>query len=561
MNKIILFTLAVLLLANTAFAQVTFEKTNGPYGGVRKIVIDGQDNLYLSTSDGLYISTNDGGSWQNIAPEILDAKINVNKQGVVLAVSGSTIFLSKDKGKNWVNKKHVIPEVQSVALDARNNIFIGTNDGLYTSNDEGNTLRKFQLTNKQVNSIVVDSKDKIYVATAEGVFCSSDGGKTFSSIGLTDKYITAMAVNPNGDIFVLSEDALFCFTLKDKKWNNISELDGYEFGISLDQGGQIYITYGYETGLFVNVLNNKGESLEGLEDIKGTEFVFNSKGQTLSWDDHNIYKSTGSGKNWVICNKGINSGSIQDIKISPNGDYYVAMADNLSRSTNKGADWTLLPIEIDKFWTAGMNMSLNSKGHIYILSYTMPEGAWYGGYTLSMSSDNGNTWKETGTGDSKYEIVYMGIDYGDNVYLGSSNDKKIYRLIPNGKKLTFFCNLPKGVDWYNKILFNKKNDIYIVFRDAVYYSSDQGKKWTKLSLMPTIKDVFITQTGDIFALITNSASESSVYLSKDSGKNWERFLDIEKGLPASCFTFDEAGYMILGTSGRGLWKSTQTVLK
>jgi len=107
-------------------------------------------------------------------------------------------------------------------------IYIGTNDGLYISRDNGASFQLTQIDEdaKRVRSIVFDPRtsDTIHAGTSGGYFRSLDGGKTWEHRGGGMPQVTNVgglvvsAANPN-EIYLLDELRMAIFHSKDRGQN------------------------------------------------------------------------------------------------------------------------------------------------------------------------------------------------------------------------------------------------------------------------------------------------------------------------------------------------------
>lgn len=123
-----------------------------------------------------------------------------------------TIYTGTTEG-SWTittNDHEGVP-IRSLATDKAGRIWVGTFDGLYVLNRDGqwstyDEKSKIVYESYTSNAIVVDRFDRIWVANDEGLrMFLPDGTKTFftkENSGLPDDYITALAEDPQGHIWI-----------------------------------------------------------------------------------------------------------------------------------------------------------------------------------------------------------------------------------------------------------------------------------------------------------------------------------------------------------------------
>lgn len=176
------------------------------------------------------------------------------------------VLVSRDGGQTWrKNDEPVV--VQAIAADPTNpdRIWLGGPDGLYVSNDEGQSIT--QLSSTPVSAIAVDPANPQHlVVGGNGLYVSKDGGQTLRA---TDRSpfrlnISALQIAPGGAIYAAdnaTSDAaglpvggrgVLASTNNGQTWTNISaglpNLDVTSLAVSPDgnwlyagtQGGSIY---------------------------------------------------------------------------------------------------------------------------------------------------------------------------------------------------------------------------------------------------------------------------------------------------------------------------------
>ncbi len=179
----------------TTWKQLPFGAPDLPK--IESVAIDPGDPriLYLGTWRLPYRSINSGKSWQQIQTGILlDSDVfsicpDPRKRDVVYASACTGIYRSDNKGLSWTRLK-VMPasygvRAHFVYVDPTdsNRIFGGTTEGLFISNNAGQTWRRSTPANLTVNAIQVDPRNgrRILIGCEnEGVLRSEDGGVNWS---------------------------------------------------------------------------------------------------------------------------------------------------------------------------------------------------------------------------------------------------------------------------------------------------------------------------------------------------------------------------------------------
>lgn len=198
-------------------------RITGPSGGdVRALVVDPNDpdRFYFGTLDGqIYVSTDAGRNWRllvnfNRQRLFVDHILVDPRNSKVLYVAthrhteAGGFFKSTDGGLNWRES----PELRNEALHSvaqserdRNVLFVGTNTGIFRSNDSGETWTRLPTYRTpdliNVESLAIDprSTNVIYAGTWHLPYKSMDGGQTWRVINagiLDDSDIFAIDIDP-----------------------------------------------------------------------------------------------------------------------------------------------------------------------------------------------------------------------------------------------------------------------------------------------------------------------------------------------------------------------------
>lgn len=145
--------------------------------------------LIASTWDGLYRTEDEKKGWK---------KVNL---------------IAPEPGSEIVPRQPKINSVTTTPL-APGTIFVGTDDGLFVSRDNGNLFKRINLDleDHRIRNVTVDPRtaDRIYVGTRTGFFRSDDGGETWENRGggmplMTD--VSAIEINAlNPDELYIGDD-------------------------------------------------------------------------------------------------------------------------------------------------------------------------------------------------------------------------------------------------------------------------------------------------------------------------------------------------------------------
>jgi hypothetical protein len=134
-----------------------------------------------------------------------------DSKGSLYAISSSsvagvfTVSRSGDSGKTWTSLGRPLPAapvtMTSIAIDSRDNIFTGTDNGIFRYNGGAwDSISTSLLPDKHINALAADDNNHLFAGTDHGAFFSTDLGVTWAVLGgsgLPAK-ITALAAGSPG---------------------------------------------------------------------------------------------------------------------------------------------------------------------------------------------------------------------------------------------------------------------------------------------------------------------------------------------------------------------------
>lgn len=181
------------------------------------------DIIYVGTSNGAYRTDDGGSNWKRIFTGWGKRKnisyTYINGDGIFLC-TGRGLFTSRDNGRNWRPAFGIASRLPIFSVAVLNNAtFIATDDGVYESlnggkgwkrvfsaigddsNDEEDQGGNDEGSLPKIRAIATSFKhpSRIYLGTEDGIYVSEDKGglfKRFPDEGLLDKKILFVAESP-----------------------------------------------------------------------------------------------------------------------------------------------------------------------------------------------------------------------------------------------------------------------------------------------------------------------------------------------------------------------------
>jgi len=318
MHKYLITFLISLLLYFTTQAQIIWESTNGPNGGlVADIAINSKGWLYAGGwwgGAGLYRSKDKGKTWtrcdQNYGEfQIFTIAIN-NKDHIFIGNDWEGLLRSTDDGETWdtLQNQYPLNECWAIAFDKAGNMYAGDGDwsGIVKSTDDGETWTDW--INLQTISLAVGSNGYIYAGTWQGVYRSTDEGTNWvkMSDGLPDLSISCIEFDSAGKIFVGTGTG-------HNKGNGI---------YYSDNNGDKWIHLALQDTVVQSLL------------ILGNKFIAG----TL---EYGVLISSDSGKSWIASNVGLSNNNVFRLRIASDGEIFTASdtRGGIHKSTDNGATW------------------------------------------------------------------------------------------------------------------------------------------------------------------------------------------------------------------------------
>jgi hypothetical protein len=346
--------------------------------------------------NGVYRSFNNGSTWIPVNSGLPSGPVNaiVKSDTAIYAGLNNGLYCSTDYGSSWINLNFMSGAGSSLPVSSilikGNNIFVGTAGyGLYFSPDHGGTW--LHLTNglplyTTFNS-VVSLGSILYVGEYDGVYSSNDDGNTWTLLSSSPDFIKQLMTNGTD---------LFATTL-----NNNGVWRSSDYGISWNPANDGLIASN------MNGLVNMGESIiapsdQGLWSTSDNGITWDTLGKfqcfSMAYNNTNLFAgalgiktSTNNGLTWSQLTNGLPFsggnpvGAVYSMAANGNTIFAFIYQFGLYRSLNNGLTWTNVRPSSSTFRTFSIKIS----------GSTIYTGTSDG---VIVSFDNGNTWNTYNSG-------------------------------------------------------------------------------------------------------------------------------------------------------------------
>ena len=479
-NILFPFVLFLMLLSHLVYAQVT---QIGPFGGyINSISSDSQGRILAATYlGGIFRSLDNGKNWVKITNDTLRAdyrSVAVNSTGDIFAgTDGFGMLRSTDDGVTWERIMNAFSSstITTLAVKA-DRLFFGSFDGLFYSDDKGNTIKSVNgiSTSIDIYSTAVKDNGDLFAGTYySGAFRSTDNGANWTPInnGIEfNSYITmGFAFTSSGNILTTNGAKVYLSSDGGDNWNDLNApTDNY---LSVAVGSNDNILAAATSKIYRST--NGGTNWDTLSswplNTSNISNLFSSGGYIYAGTyGLGVYNSNDNGDTWNLNTNGMTNTHVNEIAGGPNGELYAATSHaGVFYSTNDGETWENRTNNLPGNWFT--NVAVNPKtGTVFVAANF--------DYCYR-STDMGNTW-------------------GKMTTLGST------------PVVTFE--------------FNSAGEIYTGYFDRFYKSTDDGVTWIqKFPNASPISDIAVG-INDYVYLATDG---QGVFLSIDGGDNWDPIND------------------------------------
>ncbi|MBK6504264.1 MAG: T9SS type A sorting domain-containing protein [Ignavibacteria bacterium] len=430
----------------------------------------------------------------------------MKKKTQLLVILLFGLFMNIDNSiAQWVNIGPRGGSIQ-VADNYNDKMFIVTDYGaLVRSTNSGNIWEPVYLSISSYPQILsMDSyENSVIVNHNWSLRFSKDDCRTWNYHLMSNCYFDAVtfhkgigtAVDDCGNVLRATSNGL--------NWTQISNIDVLQFP------NQFNGLVSHDSNLFV--CNYQGELVKSTNDgfnwilvldssqsLHFTKLFSTADAVFASVEGKGLLRSTDSGISWQYCNAGLSDLNINSMaqfgsKIYCSG-YGVVFV-----STDNGNSWIQTGLGLPQSQISGL---ISQSRDLFACSYD---------FGLFNSTNEGTSWTEDNSSFSGHQVSSFSVV--DNYLLASTTGNKLLRTSNNGLN---WSSSAVGITGVNiSRLLSKDGLLFCVTYDNVFRSTDQGDSWTSLGLNDQYNVDLISYRDYIYAL-----SFWNVQKSSDNGQTW-----------------------------------------
>lgn len=545
--------------------------------------------IRTGNSNILYRSVNGGMNWQQMLEESLGySAITVFNNNLYVYIGGLLLY-SHNGGDSFQILNNTIPPVNQLMIPHNNfnELYAGTaSDGLYYSNDGGNTFIRIGFANGVTEALDVVSTDTSRLVAASvspgGVYISADSGATWISRNQGLPSVTSLLFSPENFsiLYAGTWEGVYKTTDQGLSWfpaNNGLEIPTIfppepvaVLSLAIDPNNTNTLYAGTDRkGLFKTTNAAQEWYLMGIPSTVISGLSVSALNPELLYvgSEDGFYAKKSN--RWVPTSLwGGETSGIKSLALSPvDSNLIVANYRNaiftplIYKSTDGGVSWNMTQMLFD-----------GSEVLDIIFDSVFPErvyGVWWWGLASSsgliISDDSGDTWNITYL-NSSIDLGQVGSEVIQPLAINPLNSDELYLLEISGE---VHKSNDRGISWtqirpeqdtaHFAIAIDPfdQNNIYISTY-SVWKSEDGGNNWLRTKLNKwTLDIVFDETTGYLYA----ATYGSGVFYTTDGGITWDSLsapanpflycIDIGEGISCS--------NIYAGSFGTGVFEWTKHI--
>lgn len=464
---------------------------NGPW--VADInCISSNSKVYIASGKRLFEAAGLNNRFSQIAlfPNNILSILNTDNGRLFVGTSGLKISIDGGKSFNDAFSNLTI----YCLFEFEGKILCGTGDGLFISDNLGNTFTKAGLSGMNVYAIAFNSNE-IFFGTDKGIFRSSDF-RTYMKIGPTYlNYITSIIITEdkkiicsNGYRLFISSDLQNFSEINTSEFFRINCLQNYE-GMML-AGGRHFDDY----GKLITSTDGINWQINTTFPTPAEVLSFSARLDTLIVGTAGgIWYTTDLGATWQNCGEGIATGYVTTITKDSQFIYAATEKGDVFRSSDNGTSWSSTPAPIPIYCVYCLQVSGN------VLFCGTSSG-------LFKTTNAGVSWEGIkGIEDGIFSIT----PNGNEIFAGG--DREIY--YSNNK----FVSYSKISNPANISLLVDGNLLISGSLGFIRTSTDRGNTWT--TTVPSAKPIMsvIKYGSNIYC----ASLGDGIFVSEDNGNTWK----------------------------------------
>jgi len=613
---------ATIAVTVTQAPLVSWQFTNGPYGGViNDIVENSQGHLFASTGyagangtgtgrngvfrstdrgvswehasnglsyypvntlavvtgdvllagtyfyGGIYKSTDNGDTWNisntgtTVAQAIVDTIVQTPNGTVYAGLRQGGVFFSTDNGDSWNSVNTGIPantSVQGLIANSSNDVFFYGTRTVMRLTAGSDTWENVTPANTLFNSIAVDANDNVLVGSSGAIYRSDTNGDSWAPITFpAADAIYQIAGNSLGDVYAMAyRGSIYILPNGQADWTDVtSDIGRTEYHVFKVLANDV-LAAGTNDGVYLSD-NNAGSWTKinnGLQNAIVHALHGSASGKVIAGTSGGVFVSDNQGASWVQKNNGLPQYSgVLSIMEGQNNRLYIGLngfdlnsGGGLYVSDDEGETWTAHQPVLPSQYPV-VSMLVDGNGSLFVATGTStPAGGGIFRYQTGALD-----WETVNTGLTTLNMSALAIDSTGRLFAGTTGGG-LFVSSNSGDSWTSVSSLPVGVTNVPSLLVDNSDNIYI----SLFVSTDNGATWNSAAsgiYNSPIRAFAVDQNNYVY-----SAASSHVYRTQNLGQSWTYMqynLNSSLNMDALSLATDTLGYLYVGLDGGGVVRS------
>lgn len=168
--------------------------------------------LSEQSSYSVWLSTDAGNNWKNISGNLKNTSVGhiysfaFSKDEVFIGTA-TGIYSTKNLGETWSRVYFPYSEVNTLAIDSQGRFYASSRNKAFRKNDNNSEWTEiFDVpSGRNVNKIFIGANSMLFLACCDGIWRSSDFGKSLTKVGLDNQLPVRLSLNHNGDLIAATK--------------------------------------------------------------------------------------------------------------------------------------------------------------------------------------------------------------------------------------------------------------------------------------------------------------------------------------------------------------------
>ena len=395
-------------------------------------------------------------------------------------------------------------------------------------------------------------------ASARDMFWSGDQGVTWQRIRLLDakeerkvvqeEYVISIASGKDGKVFAGTDRGLLYSVMRDgKSWKTalVASYRGRIHSVVVNTMGHVFICAD-DTCIYRSSDSGKTWMIvdKGIRGLHPTILAADSAGALFTATEKGVFRSSDNGETWALASKGLSDIQATKLTIGSGRHLWAVTRDGrIFNSLDGGSNW-FSPVKRSGDPPARVIATIGPNVFVFT----------QGGRILR-SDDQGKNWNVIETEGFRQTQPTSLLALREGILLMGESSDGIYRST-DGAQYWRLSNIGLIYPYVTVLECGAKLILAGTWGGALYCSTDDGTNWSQASPeWGTVISVKMDSKGFMYAIV-GIYQKQQFFRSDDKGKTWSSLKSgLPKEVPLTTLAIDQDRRLFLGTNGSGIYSS------